>query len=89
MEQVLCLELALLVGDGALVCAAGAFLVSFGDMSCPDWLSKDTVPFIFLLILLFSLVDLPAGLDRCPYEGVSEVPAILVGQSIWWSRPIH
>ena len=26
MEQVLCLELALLVGDGALVCLAGAWI---------------------------------------------------------------
>ena len=74
MEQVLCLELALLVGDGALVCAAGA-----GDKSCPDWLSKDTVPFIFLLIRLFSLVDIPAGLDCWPSGGRSEEPAMLLG----------
>ena len=54
-------------------------LVPSGEMSCPDWLSKDTELVVFLLNLFFSLVDLPANLDRCPSECVSKVPAILVG----------
>ena len=54
-------------------------LVPSGDMSCPEWLSKDTVPFIFLLIRLFSLVDIPAGFDCWPSGGGSEEPAMLLG----------
>ena len=54
-------------------------LVPSGEMSCPDWLSKDTELVVFLLNLFFSLVDLPASLDRCPFECVSKALAILVG----------
>ena len=52
-------------------------LVPSGEMSRPGWLSRDKVP--FLLIRLFILVVVPAGLDCSPSEGVSEEPAILMG----------
>ena len=35
--------------------------VPSGDMSCPDWLSRDVVPLGFLLIKLLSFVDSPTA----------------------------
>ena len=58
--------------------------VPSGDMSCPDWLSRDIVPLGFLLIRLLSFVDSPAaaGFGCWPSGGGSEELAMLLGEEI-------
>ena len=59
--------------------------VPSGDMSCPDWLSRDVVPLGFLLIRLLSFVDSPtaAGFGCWPSGGWSEeLAAMLLGEEI-------
>ena len=50
MEQVLCLELTLLVGDGALVCLVGAWIWYLGVICAFGWICGTCLGSVLLTV---------------------------------------